>query len=347
MAATLNPSAIDLRSDTVTRPTEAMRQAMATAPVGDDVMGEDPTINELQRQAAALCGKEAALFVSSGTMANLLSLMTHCRPGDEVILGARCHIVQHEQGGVARVAGLMTAPLPDEDGRLPLRALQAAVREEDIHHPRSRLVCLESSHDASGGQPLPLDYLTEVRAWADGEGLRVHLDGARLFNAALALGCSPATIAAQVDSVGFCLSKGLGCPAGSVLCGSAEFVAQARRNRKLLGGGMRQVGILAAAGLYALEHHLPRLSEDHARAQRLASLLEGTPGLRLDQRGVPTNIVYLRPEHMSALDLERRAGAAGLLCFALGERIRLVLHQHISDEDVERAADILRRVVAS
>ena len=273
---------IDLRSDTVTQPTEAMRQAMANAPVGDDVYGEDPTVNRLQEMAAALLGKEAALFVPSGTMGNLAAVLAHCGRGDEVILGDQSHTFLFESGAYLGAGGVHSRQIPNSQiGSLDLDDIRRAVRPDDAHFPVTRLIALENTHNRCGGVVLTPDYMQSVAELARAHGLKVHLDGARLFNAAVALGVEPAALAAPVDSVTFCLSKGLCAPVGSVLCGSHDFIARAHRVRKQLGGGMRQAGVLAAAGIVALETMIPRLEEDHQRAKRLGPGLSALPGLVL------------------------------------------------------------------
>ena len=258
---------IDLRSDTVTWPTPAMRKAMAEAPVGDDVYGDDPTMNELEERAAARVGKEAALFVPSGTFGNQLALFSWCPRGSEVILGEQCHIIQHEAGAASVIAGVQVRPVDAPDGALDPGAVRARVRSEDIHHPVTSLVCMENAH--SSGRVVPLAAMDAVYALARSRGLPVHLDGARLFNAATALGVSAAEVAARADSVMFCLSKGLCAPVGSMLAGPHDFIAQARKKRKIMGGGLRQAGVLAAAGLIALDEMTKRLAEDHANAREL------------------------------------------------------------------------------
>ena len=272
--------AVELRSDTMTRPTPAMRKAMAEAEVGDDVFGEDPTVNRLEMLAAERLGKEAALFVSSGTMANLVSQMSHCGRGDEMLLGSLAHSFYYEQGGSAAVASIHPRTVPNQpDGKLALDELEAAIRADNIHFPRTRLIALENTHNLCGGAPLESAYIRDVAAIARRHGIRLHIDGARLFNAAVALGVPARQLVADADSVSFCLSKGLAAPVGSVVCGSREFIQTARRARKVLGGGMRQAGVLAAAGIVALNEMIDRLAEDHANARRLAEALADMSGI--------------------------------------------------------------------
>ncbi|GAB4326829.1 MAG: low-specificity L-threonine aldolase [Dehalococcoidia bacterium] len=338
---------IDLRSDTVSKPDEAMRQAIATAEVGDDVFGDDPTVNRLEAMAANLLGKEAAVFVPSGTMANLVAVMTHVGRGDEILLGDQSHIFNYEVAGTAAIAGAQVHALPNlPDGSLNLDAVEAAIRPPNIHHPRTALLCLENTHNRCGGAAIPVETLDRLAGAAHDHGLQVHLDGARIFNAAVALGVPAARIAREADSVSFCLSKGLGCPVGSLLCGSREFIVAARRNRKMLGGGMRQAGILAAAGIYALEHNIDRLAEDHQNAKALAK------GLARHDAFAPnepeTNIVVadvLRGD----LDAWLRAFAAeGVLAVPFGrQRMRMVTHINISAADVDEALARIDRAVAA
>lgn len=338
---------IDLRSDTVTKPTPGMRAAMAAAEVGDDVFGDDPTVNLLEARAAEAVGKEAALFVPSGTMANLVALLTHTNPGDEVILGDQSHVFQYEVGGVARVAGLVTRTLANlPDGTIDPAELRAAIRPETIHSPGSRLLCLENTHNRCAGAALPPAAVGELAEIARRRGLAVHLDGARIFNAAAALGVTAAELAAPCDSVSFCFSKGLGAPVGSVLCGSREFVARARRFRKLLGGGMRQAGVLAAAALYALEHHIERLPEDHEHARRLA---EGLATLGPFRPLPPqTNIVVVEALEGRVDDWVAAFAAAGVLAVAFGPgRFRMVTHLDVSRADVDEALTRITRIVGA
>ena len=322
---------IDLRSDTVTRPTPAMRQAMANAEVGDDVYGEDPTVNRLQELAAGTLGTEAALFVASGTQSNLLAIMSHCQRGDEYIAGQSAHCYRFEGGGAAVLGSIQPQPLEFEtDGTLDLDKVARAIKPDDLHFARTRLLCLENTQ---GGRVLPLDFLERARGFTREKGLALHLDGARLANAAVSLGIPLREISCYFDSVSLCLSKGLGAPVGSVLCGSSELIATARRWRKMLGGGMRQAGIIAAAGVIALEEGLERLAEDHANARRLAKGLAGL-GLLVDLDEVQTNMVFLRllPEECTELALclrLRNILVSGREC------LRLVTHRDVSAEDIE------------
>jgi threonine aldolase len=343
---------IDLRSDTVTLPTPAMRQAMLEAELGDDVFGEDPTVNRLQALAAQRLGKEAALFVPSGTMANLVCLLTHCGRGEEAIMGHLSHTFLNEAGGSAAVGGIHPRTVANQlDGTLDLDDLEAAVRDPaNAHHPRSRLVCLENTHNRCSGAVLSPAYLSDVRTLADRHGLAIHLDGARIFNAAVALGVPPVTLGRDADSVSFCLSKGLSAPVGSLVCGTTEFVKQAHRNRKLLGGAMRQAGVLAAAGIVALETMVDRLAEDHANAHRLAEGLARVPGILLDPSRVPTNIVLfdLAAGRMAARELSASLAARGVLINATGPRqLRAVTHYGIAKDDIELALGGIEEIMTA
>jgi threonine aldolase len=332
---------IDLRSDTVTRPTPAMREAMARAELGDDVFGDDPTVNALQSRIAALLGKEAALFVPSGTMSNLCALMAHCQRGDEYIVGQMAHTYRWEGGGAAVLGSIQPQPLAQQaDGSIPLADIEAHIKPDDAHFARTRLLALENTW---GGQVLPQAHVEQACALAHGRGLTTHLDGARLFNAAVASGRQPGELAARFDSVSVCFSKGLGTPAGSALVGSKELIGRAHRVRKMLGGGMRQAGVLAAAALHALEHHVERLAQDHDHAARLAAGLQGLPGVSVAPP--QTNIVFVDVAPPKAAGLVERLKAAGLLCTGL-YRIRLVTHLDVSRDDVERAIPILRAALA-
>ncbi len=330
---------IDLRSDTVTRPTPAMREAIARAEVGDDVYGEDPAVDALQRRLAGDLGFEAGLFVPSGTQSNLLALMAHCQRGDEYIVGMDAHTYKYEGGGAAVLGSIQPQPLPQaDDGTLPLDAVERAVKPDDPHFARTRLLCLE---DTWHGRALPLDYLADARALCDRRGLSLHLDGARLFNAAVAQGVPAREIARRFDSVSVCLSKGLGAPVGSVLLGTQALVDRARRQRKMLGGGWRQAGLLAAAGLHALDHHVARLADDHARAARLADALRGLPDLVV--AGRHTNMVFIEVPAARLQALKAHMDAARVrLSIGYAPRVRMVLHLDVDDAGVQRAADALR-----
>jgi len=330
---------IDLRSDTVTLPTQAMRQAIYDADLGDDVFSEDQTTNRLEKMAAERMGKEAALMVASGTMGNLVCILTHCKRGEEVILGNRSHSFLYEAGGISALGGIHPHTLVNQpDGTMRLEDIEAAIRGDNVHFPRTRLICLENTHNHCNGAPLTIKYTEEVAAMAKKHGLQVHLDGARIFNAAIALGVDVNELTRHVDSVSFCLSKGLSAPVGSVICGSVKFIAEARRNRKVLGGGMRQCGIIAAAGITALEQMVERLTEDHANARRLAEGIAGIPGLSLDLERVQTNILYfdLTSEKLTTEALIKRLAGHGIKMLALGpKRLRAVTHYGISAEDID------------
>ena len=324
-------SCIDLRSDTVTRPTAAMRQAMACAEVGDDVYGEDPTVNQLEELGAELLGMEAALFAASGTQTNLLAIISHCQRGDEYIAGQTAHCYRFEGGGAAVLGGVQPQPLEFEpDGTLDLQRVAAAIKPHDPHFAHTRLLCLENSQN---GKVLPLDYLAEARRFTRSHGLALHLDGARLGNAAVALGVPLAAIAGHFDTVSFCLSKGLGAPVGSLLCGSRELIATARRWRKVLGGGMRQAGVLAAAGIIALNEGLPRLAVDHDNARQLAEGLAGIPALAVAPAEVQTNMVFLSlPPPLAALLTSFLKDRSILISGR--ESIRMVTHRDVSAADI-------------
>jgi threonine aldolase len=332
---------IDLRSDTVTQPTPEMREAMARAEVGDDVYGDDPTVNQLQEIAAERTGKEAALFVPSGTMGNLAGILAHCQRGDEVIIGNKNHSFLFEAGGISALGGIHSYQIPNQaDGSLLPEDVEAAIRPDDAHDPVTRLVCLENTHNRCGGTVQGVAYTRDIAKLAHSRGLSVHLDGARLFNAAAALHVEAKELAEPVDSVTFCLSKALCAPVGSLLCGSREYIRKAHRARKMLGGGMRQAGVLAAAGIVALDKMVSRLGEDHERARKLAEGLRSIPGLKLEPGTPATNMVFfdLAPEVRPSTEaLESRLRALGILIAASGpRRFRFVTHYWIDDEAVER-----------
>ncbi len=341
---------IDLRSDTVTKPTPEMREAMATAEVGDDVYGDDPTVNLLQEMAAEMMGKSAGLFVPSGTMGNLAAILTHCQRGDEVILGQKNHTFLYEAGGISAVGGLHSYQLQNQsDGSLLISDVEAAIRSDDPHEPITRLVCLENTHNRCGGTVQTPDYTRLLSDFAHSRGLKVHLDGARIFNAAAALGVPVKKLTEPVDSVTFCLSKGLCAPVGSVLCGETEFINRAQRARKMLGGGMRQAGILAAAGIIALKKMVSRLGDDHRRARDLAEGLSENNGIDLDSGTPVTNMVFFNlasKVKMSAPEVEEKLRTRGILVSASGQhRFRLVTHYWVDDaairETVAGFADVL------
>jgi threonine aldolase len=326
---------IDLRSDTVTRPSMAMRAAMAAAEVGDDVYGEDPTVNRLEGLAAAMLGKEAALFVPTGTQSNLLGVMSHCERGDEYIVGQQAHTYKYEGGGAAVLGSIQPQPLDFEpDGTLDLDKAAAAIKPDDSHFARTRLLCLENTQ---GGKALPLDYLQRAHDFARARGLGLHLDGARLFNAVVKQGVDVRDIARLFDTVSVCLSKGLGAPVGSVLCGGAAHIAKARRWRKVLGGGMRQAGVLAAAGIYALQSNVRRLAEDHANASMLADLLVAVEGVRVDRAAVQTNMVFMSVDPQRAEALREFLRQRNMLIGA-GSTVRLVTHLDVNADDIRALA---------
>jgi threonine aldolase len=342
---------VDLRSDTVTRPTPEMREAMARAEVGDDVLGEDPTVSRLEEMSAERMGKAAGLFVPSGTMGNLAAVLAHCNRGDEVIMGHMAHTYLKEAGGTAALGGVHTFTLHNQpDGTIDLDELRHAIRTEDLHHPVTRLIVLENTHNRCGGAVLSAAYTHRVAAIAHENGLQLHVDGARIFNAAAACGASAGELTADVDTVTFCLSKGLCAPVGSVLCGPVDFIARARRIRKQLGGGMRQAGVLAAAGIIALEQMVDRLAEDHRRARRLAEGLANVPGICPDSLAPPTNMVYATLDddvRLSSDEVARRMMALGAGIGIDGpRRFRMVTHYWIDDEGIEHTVQAFRQVLA-
>ncbi|RYZ02678.1 MAG: aminotransferase class I/II-fold pyridoxal phosphate-dependent enzyme [Myxococcales bacterium] len=333
----------DLRSDTLTRPTPAMRAAMANADVGDDVYGEDPTVRALEERCAALLGKEAALFVPSGTMGNQIALLVHTRPGDEVIVGEGAHCAFFESGAGAAWAGVQFA-IAGRGGLYTAEQMLEALKPRSFHYPRSSLVVVENTHNRSGGRVFPSTEVARIAEAARGQGLSLHLDGARLWNASAATGASVAQLAAPFDTVNVCFSKGLGAPVGSAIAGTRDHVLAARRFRKMLGGGMRQAGILAAAALYALEHHRERLAEDHRSAALLSELLSGAPGVAPSR--AETNIVMLDLQTQDAAELARSAAERGVLLNVTGKRqLRAVTHLDVSETQVRAGADVLRSLI--
>ncbi len=338
---------IDLRSDTVTRPTPAMRKAMSEAEVGDDVFGEDPTVNALHERVAKMLGKEAALFVPSGTMANQLAIKSHTQPGDEVIIEATSHPYNFEGGGGAVLSGIQFHCLKGLRGILDASQIEEAIRPDDHHFPVTRLICLENTHNRGGGAIYPIDKMAEIYRLAKSKGLFVHLDGARLWNASVATGIGLHEYGQWADSVSVCLSKGLGAPIGSLVAGSRIFIDRVHRFRKMFGGGMRQVGIIAAAGRYALDHHLERLKEDHQNAKRLAVGLKELKGVSLDPKHVETNIVIfdVTETGKTGLQIAEAIKYHGILIHAFGKtQIRLVTHLDVSGEDIEMALNVFSKV---
>ncbi len=341
---------IDLRSDTVTRPTPGMRAAMAAADVGDDVFNEDPTVNALQERVATLLGKEAALYVPSGTMSNQICIRAQTQPGDELLCDARCHIYNFEAGGPAVLSGVTSRTIEGDHGILDLERLEDKIRPTNDHAVRTRLVALENTHNRGGGRIYPLENVRAISEWAHRNGLLMHLDGARLWNAVVATGIAATTWAGHFDSVSVCFSKGLGAPIGSALAGPREFIQRAKRIRKLFGGGMRQAGVAAAAALYAVENHIDRLAEDHRNAQVLAAAFRDTPGLRLDPPRVETNLLWVEvePDLGSARDVAATLKGKGVLVHVGGpQTIRACTHLDVSAAQVARAADAIRSLAPS
>jgi threonine aldolase len=339
---------IDLRSDTVTRPTPGMRTAMERAEVGDDVFGEDPSINRLQTRVAELLGKDEALFVPSGTMSNQICVKIHTQPGDEMLCESNCHIYNYEAGGAAVLSGVTARCIDGEHGILDLSQLEDKIRPNNEHLVRTRVVCLENTHNRGGGRIFPLEKVKAISTWARKHGLAMHLDGARLWNAIVATGVPALEWAKQFDTVSVCFSKGLGAPVGSVLAGPRDLLAKARRFRKLLGGGMRQAGVLASAALYALDHHVERLAEDHRNAKVLAEAIADTPGLRLDPPDVHTNLVWFMvdAELGTAKDVTAELRQQGVLVHAAGpQKIRMCTHLDVTAAQAERAAETIRKTL--
>ena len=335
---------IDLRSDTVTRPTPAMRAAMHAAEVGDDVFHEDPTVNRLEERVAELLGKEAALFVPSGTMSNQICVKVHTQPGDELLCDVNCHIYNYEAGGPAVLSGVTCRTLDGDYGILDVTQLEDQIRPDDEHQVRTRLVCLENTHNRGGGRIYPLEKIQAIHAWTRQHKLILHLDGARLWNAIVATGIAAKQWGGLFDTVSVCFSKGLGAPVGSALAGPREFMTRARRIRKLFGGGMRQAGVLAAAALYALEHHVERLAEDHRNAQVIAQAIADTPGMRLVPPEVETNLIWFRvePEIGTAKDVATALKERGVLVHAAGpQTLRACTHLDVSAAQAKRAADAI------
>lgn len=340
---------IDLRSDTVTRPTPGMRAAMLTAEVGDDVFGEDPTVNRLQERVAEMFGTEAALFVPSGTQSNQIAVRVHTLPGDELVCEETCHIYRFEAGGPAQLSGVTCRAVRGEFGILSPDQLQDKIQPDNEHMVRTRLVCLENTHNSGGGRVYPLETVTAICGWARKHGLRTHLDGARIWNAMVATGVPAREWARHFDTISVCFSKGLGAPVGSALLGPKDLIKKAHRVRKVFGGGMRQAGILAAAALYALDHNIDRLAEDHKNAQLLADAVAETPGLRLDPPDVHTNIVWftIDPERGTAPQAVAALQEQGVRIIAIGPQMRICTHLDVTAADAARAAEIIRRTIKS
>ncbi len=339
---------VDLRSDTVTQPTPAMREAMYRAEVGDDGWRDDPTVIRLEELAAEKLGKEAAVFVASGTMGNLMAVLTHCGRGDEAILGGDSHIFWNEVGGISALGGVHVRTVGNApDGTMSLDDLRTAVRADNIHFPHTRLLCLENTHNRCNGSVLTPEYTRSVAELAHGLGAKVHLDGARVFNAAVAQGLPVSALAKDVDSVQFCLTKGLSAPVGSLLCSSAPFILEARRWRQMVGGGMRQAGVIAAAGIVALETMVDRLAEDHDHARYLAQQLADIPGVLIDPTTIQSNIVIFRLEGIASEAFIKRLADAGVkVSNYWGGLVRMVTHYGIERDDVDAALEVIRRVMA-
>jgi threonine aldolase len=339
---------INLRSDTQTLPTEEMLDAMRNAPLGDDVFGEDPTVNKLEQLSAEKLGKESALFVASGTMGNLCALMSHTRPGDEVILEGDSHTYYYEVGGFAALAGLSPRMIPGVSGIINVDQIKQSLRPKDLHFPPTTLLCLENSHNRGGGTVYPVQLTDEIAEFAHGEGLKVHMDGARIFNAAVALNVDVKELVKNADSVMFCLSKGLSAPVGSVLVGSIDFIKKARKIRKILGGGMRQAGVLAAAGIIAIEKMVERLADDHTNARFLAEGLNKIDGLKIDLETVQTNMIYCDISQLKVpvngfLDLLKNEGL--LVSPVPPNKIRFVTNRHVSRSDMDKVVNIINQVI--
>lgn len=334
---------LDFRSDTVTRPTPEMRRVMAEAEVGDDVFGDDPTVNRLQEKAAEILCKEKALFVPSGTMANQIAVHCHTTPGDEIYCHIGAHVLNYEGGAAAMLSGVIIAPIDGLRGSFCAADVEPRLRPSDHHFAPSRLIWVENSHNRTGGTIFPQGNVAGLRELADRRGLAMHLDGARLWNTAVASGISEKELASSFDSVSCCFSKGLGCPVGSVIAGTADFINKAHRARKRFGGGMRQAGILAAAGIYALDHHRERLAEDHRRARKIAQAVAELKSLQIDMESVQTNIVIFDAAPSTGAEIAAKLREQGLLVTSFGTRIRMVCHLDVDDSEVDRAIAILRR----
>lgn len=338
---------IDLRSDTVTRPTPAMMKAMIASPLGDDVLGDDPTVIKLEKETAKLLGKQAGLFVPSGTMGNQLAIMTHTRPGDEVVLDYESHIFRYEVAGAAVMSGVQFNALTGPGGVMSAEQIQEAIRPEDIHQPKTTLACLENTHNRAGGTVYPLEEVKKISAVCRKKKIKMHLDGARLWNASVATGIPLKEYAKHFDSVMVCFSKGMGCPVGSVLAGEKKFIAVAARNRKMMGGGMRQSGLLAGAGLYALKHNIKRMSDDHRRAKLLGRMISQISKIKIDLTSVQTNIIVfdIKRTGMNSEQAMKKLALKGLWVIPFGiTKLRAVTHLDVDDGDIARAGKILKTV---
>lgn len=342
---------VDLRSDTFTKPTSAMREAMAAAEVGDDMVGEDPTVNRLEARMAELLGKEAAVFACSGTQSNQMGVWANCERGDELLIEATGHLANYESGSPAVLSGVSVRRIPGDFGRLDVEHLLGSVRRGNHHFAPTKLLCLENSTNVGGGRTYPLEQLERVCEWGRSEGLRLHLDGARLFNACITRDISPQAIARQFDTVSVCFSKGLGCPVGSILLGDQATIHRARRARKVFGGAMRQAGILAAAALYALDHHIERLRDDHTHARQLAAGLAALPGISVDLDSIETNLVYFEVsnEWGTAAEFVQQAATRGVKLFSVGgsQRLRACTHLDVTQEQVAYACTVFAELLGA
>lgn len=342
---------IELRSDTFTKPSLAMRQAMANAEVGDDMVGEDPTVNRLESDVAALLGKEAAVYTCSATQANQMAVWAHCERGDELLIETNGHLANYESGTPAILSAVSVRRIDGDFGRLDIEHLEGRIRRDDDHYPPTTLLCLENSTNIAGGRTYSLEQVQRVCNWAHENKLQTHLDGARLFNACVARDYSPAEVAANFDTISICFSKGLGCPMGAILVGSQALIKRARRARKVMGGALRQGGIVAASAIYALEHNVQRLAEDHENAKRLAAGLETIPNVKIDLDAVETNLVYFEidPAWGTAYDLERVAAENGINLFSVGgdQRLRACTHLDVSTEQIDEAVKIFKDILIS
>ncbi|OKY78955.1 MAG: L-tyrosine decarboxylase, PLP-dependent protein MfnA [Candidatus Methanohalarchaeum thermophilum] len=337
---------VDLRSDTVTKPTDEMRREMKKAEVGDDVFKEDPTVSKLENKAAEIFDKEAGLFVSSGTQGNLISLLTHAQSGEEVILGRDSHIFNYEVGGFARLGGLSARPIKEEKGRLPLEKLIENIKGSDIHFPEQSLVCLENTHNGHGGVPVSGDYIEKIGQICMQKDLKLHIDGARIFNASVYLEEDVSNLCEPADSIQFCLSKGLSAPIGSIIVGSRDFISRARKNRKIVGGGMRQVGVIAATGLISLDKMIDRLKKDHEKANRLAEGLKDL-GFEINPNKFKTNIVYLSLDQMnySTNEFLGLLKEKGIKALSHEDKIRFVTHREVSKEDINYCLEAIDNLI--